>query len=297
MRDDVTGPARWLRERVATAVLPAHRRWRRLLRTLDLDPDECGEPIRPPGPTDFVICGSPRSGTALLTAALFQPPRIITVMEPWDALRMQPADLFASLRDELATTRTLSRGRLDVARLIADGSVEWCRDGERPYPVHVDDDYLLGVKFPAFWRYLGRLPDTKFLVCVRHPAAVIHSFRSTGGALSAGLDYEVPFNRQMNRDLRVATNDPAVRRVLLYDYINEHVIKHLDRPNVMPVRYERWFDDPERLMGEIGDFLGVRLEPLRPALRTPRSAADADPGEASLLRRYCRTAEPLGYAL
>lgn len=286
-----------VRELVAVAASPSYRRWRRLLRSLSLDPDELPDPLPPPGPRDFLICGAPRTGTALLTAALFQPPNVITVMEPWDALRMPPAELFASIRSELATTHMLSRGRLDLARLVDDGSVEWCRDGERPHPVEAQPDHVLGVKFPAFWRYLDLLPDTKFLVCLRHPAEVVRSFRQTGGALATGFDYDVPFNRRMNRELRTATKDPALRRVLLYDHINRHIIEHLDRPNVLPVRYERWFDDPERLMSDIGDFLGVRLGPARPVLRQPHPRTVVDDGDLSLLRRNCRSARALGYVL
>lgn len=288
---------RRLKHLAGVAASPSYRRWRKLLRSLQLDPDELSRPIQAPGPRDFLICGSPRSGTALLTAALFQPPRIVTVMEPWDALRMPPAELFASIRSELARTKMLSRGRLDVARLVADGTVEWCRDGERSHRVELSPDYLLGVKLPAFWRYLDLLPDTKFLVCLRHPREVVRSFRETGGALSAGLDYDVPFNRRMNGELRAATKDPAVRRVLLYDYINRHIVEHLDRANVLAVRYERWFDDPERLMSQVGDFLGVRLGPPRPVLRRPSLQADADVREVALLQRHCRTAEALGYPL
>ena len=86
------------------------------------------------------MCGSPRSGTALLVAMLFQPPEVVTVMEPWDALRLPPRDLFESLRAELATTGKLRRGRLDVAALQSAGAVSWLREGEAAYPVSTGPD-------------------------------------------------------------------------------------------------------------------------------------------------------------
>jgi hypothetical protein len=75
--------------------------WEELLATLTLDPDALADPLPPPGPDDVIVCGSSRSGTTLLSAMLFQPPRAVCVMEPWDALRLAPAELFASFRAEL----------------------------------------------------------------------------------------------------------------------------------------------------------------------------------------------------
>jgi len=63
----------------ARRLSPRHRRWRRLLDSLTLDPDHLPRPVEAPGTRDFVICGCPRTGTALLTAMLFQPPRVVTV--------------------------------------------------------------------------------------------------------------------------------------------------------------------------------------------------------------------------
>jgi len=194
-----------LRETAATVGSSRYRAWRRLLAGLTLDPDALPDPLAGPGPRDFVVCGAPRTGTALLTAMLFQPPDIVTVMEPWDALRLPPAELFRSLRDEIDSTGVLTRGRLDVAALRAEGAVRWCHDGELPEPVSTSPGYLLGVKMPALWRYLDRLPNTKFLVCLRDPVEVVHSFCATGGRLAQGLDYDVPFNRAMNEDLLAAT--------------------------------------------------------------------------------------------
>jgi hypothetical protein len=281
---------------IAAVALPRHRAWKRLLDSLTLDPERLPSPLPPPGPHDFLMCGSSRSGTALLVAALYQPPRVVTVMEPWDALRLPPRELFASLRAEIRGAGRLSRGRLDIADLEANGAVTWCRDGERPHEVPVDgDDFLLGVKLPAFWRYLDRLPDSRFLICLRHPLEVVRSYERTGGRLRDGLDYDVPFNREMNDWLMAATDDPAVRRVLLYEYVHKRILPHLDRPNVLAVRYERWFTEPEAQLAEISSFLGTPVESFRVRLRAPRSAGEATPEEKALLHTHCRTASLLGY--
>jgi len=278
----------------AEIVLPKHRRWRQLLDSLSLDPDHLARPVESITPADFLLCGSPRSGTALLTAMLYQPPNVVTVMEPWDALRLPPAELFRSLRMEIAQG-VLRRGRLDIPTLVATGAVTWCHDGEKPHSIVAPVDTLLGVKFPAFWRYLDLLPEAKFLVCVRDPVEVVRSYRLTGGRLRLGLDYDVPFNARMNAFLEAATTDPARRRVLLYDYINSRILPHLERPNVFAVRYERWFTDRHGLMGEIGDFLGVNLGPGLPDLRRPPSPATSGE-DAAVVGEMCTTAASLGYA-
>lgn len=281
---------------VAGSVSPRHRAWRRLLSSLTLDPDLLPAPLAQPDPRDFLMCGSPRSGTALLVAALYQPPKVVTVMEPWDALRLPPRELLLSLRKELVDSGRLSRGRLDIGALEDRGEVTWCRDGERPHDVRVtDEDFRLGVKFPAFWRYLDRLPDTKFLVCLRHPLEVVRSYETTGGRLRQGLDYDVPFNRAMNERLSAATADPAVRRVLLFDYIHERIIPHLGRPNVLTVRYERWFTEPTAQLMDISEFLGVQLAAPAVRFHTPRSVGEAEEHERALLQTHCRTAVTLGY--
>lgn len=279
--------------RAVGVVSPAHRRWSQLLESLTLDPDHLPQPVEPVGPADFLICGSPRSGTALLTAMLYQPPEVVTVMEPWDALRLPPVGLFRSLRAEISQG-VLRRGRLDIGALLATGSVTWCRDGERPHQVDAREDTLLGVKFPAFWRYLDLLPDAKFLVCLRDPSEVVRSYRLTGGRLRLGLDYDVPFNARMNAHLEAATSDPARRRVLLYDYVNSRILPHLERPNVMAVRYERWFTDPSGLLAEVAQFLEVGLGPGRPELKRPPLPATADE-DAGLVTEVCTTARALGY--
>ncbi len=275
--------------------------WEALKPTLSLDPDLLPDPLAEPGPGDVLICGPSRSGTTLMAAMLFQPPVAVSVMEPWDALRLPPAELFASLRDELRSGALL-RGHLDVAALRADGAVLARTDAEPEVPVAVGgDDYVLAVKCPAFWRYLDRLPNTRFIVCLRDPYEVVASFQHSPGRLAEGLDYEVPFNEAMNRALTRATADVARRRVMLYDYVNHRLLAHLDRPGVFVVRYERWFSDPAVLLGELGSFLDADLSrPLariRPARRRLGPPTADDERQAALVREHCRTADALGYPL
>ena len=275
---------------------PRRLRWERFLRDLPLDPDRLPRPLPAPTPRDFIICGCPRTGTTLVAAVLFQPPALVTVMEPWDGMRLSPAALFASLRRELFETGQVRRGRLDLPTLLAVGDVRWCQEGRGTVPVEVDPDYLLGVKWPAYWRYLDLLPDSKFLVCLRDPQEVILSLRDAGGRLAQGLNYDTRFNRPMNLALQQATGDAGLRRVLLFEYVHERVLPHLHRPNVFAVRYERWFHDRARLMEELSTFLGRPLGPGRPAIRQPREHEAPTSRERILLQRDCRTAEPLGYS-
>lgn len=274
--------------------------WEALRPTLSIDPDRLADPLEAPGPNDVLICGSSRSGTTLMTAMVFQPPVAVGVMEPWDALRLAPAELFRSLRDELRSG-VLRRGHLDVAGLRAEGAVLTRTDAEPEVPVSLAADYVLAVKCPAFWRYLDRLPKTRFIVCLRDPYEVIASFAHSPGRLAEGLDYEVPFNEAMNHELSQATDDLARRRVMLYDYVNHRLLPHLDRPEVFVVRFERWFSEPATLLAELGAFLSTDLSrPLariRPRRDQAAQPAPADERQASLVREHCRTAESLGYTL
>jgi sulfotransferase family protein len=282
--------------RVAHVVSPRYWRWRRFLAQLALDPDSLPAPVAPPGREDFIICGSPRSGTTLLSAMLHQPPVSLTVNEPWDGMRLAPAELFASLREEIDRTGTLARGRLDFDALSSDGQVVWRREGKQPIPVDTTPGYLLGVKWPAFWRYLDLLPTTRFLVCVRHPVEVIASFKKKGGALAQGLDYEIAFNRRMNTELKRIT-PVTLRRIALYDDINSRILPHLSRPEVFPVRYERWFSEPAKLLEEISSFLRADLSHPSAVIRLPENKPELDTKEVMLIRERCRTARALGYSL
>lgn len=272
-----------------------HRHWSDLLSSLDSDPIEAVGSMSEPGPDDFIICGCPRTGTSLLCGQLFQPPGIVTVMEPWDGMRMPVAELFDQLRSEIAEG-TLGRGRLDVEALVSEGRVRWCGDGEKPVEVDVEEPFLLGVKWPAFWRYLDGLEETRFLVCVRDPVETIASFKKSGGRLAEGLSYDIAFNREMNEHLESGTRDVELRRVLMYEYINSRILEHIDRPNVLLVRYERWFDDAEGLHSDISEFLGVDIPPWRVEIRpSAASGEDLSYRERDLIRDHCPSATQLEY--
>jgi hypothetical protein len=268
-------------------------RWQHLLRSCRLDPDLLERPIAEPGSRDFIICGIPRSGTSLLAALLFRPPEIAVCMEPWDGLRLAPAPLFASIRQEIAVTGRLSRGRLDLVALHT-GEVKWHRDGAGIYPVELEPSHLLAVKWPGFWRYLDLLPNTKFLVCVRHPFDVIRSFEQTGGRLGAGLEYHVAFYRRMNRELTQASKDVQVRRVLLYQHVAERILPHIHRPQVLLIHFERWESEPARVLTEISSFLEVDLPPQpQVPIRVPERTTDWKGSD--MVRSYCPSAVDLGY--
>ncbi len=272
------------------------RRWHRFLASLPLDPGALPSPLPAPTADDFIVCGCPRTGTTLLAGVLWQPPTALVVMEPWDGMRLTPAQLFASLRHELATTGRLARGKLDVAALVARGKVAWAPEGETAADVAYEAATKVGVKWPAWWQLLPQLPETRFLVCLRNPLAVISSFKNQGGRLARGLEYDIAFNRVLNLGLQAGATTDAERRIALYDRVHETLLPHLDRPNVLIVRYERWATDPEGQVADIAAFLGVDVG-AGPAAIRPEGPVSLPPGEIALIRETCRTGAALGYDL
>jgi hypothetical protein len=275
---------------------PRRRRWRRFLRSLPLDPTTLPRPVAPPGAHDVILCGCPRSGTTLLAAQLFQPPHVLTVMEPWDGMRLPPAALFASLRGEVETTGRLERGKLDAAALLQRGQVAWTREGTATPPLTMEAGWWLGVKWPVYWRYLELLPATRFVVTVRDPQAVIASFRAQDGRLARGLEYDTRFNRDLNRSLLAATRSDAERRALLYERSTAAVLPHLGRTNVFLLRYERWFGDDAALHRELSAFFDRELAPWPARLQAPAPPVPLDAADRAAIRDCCPSAAALGYS-
>ena len=231
----------------------------------------------------------------MVAAVLHQPPDIVTVMEPWDGLRLEPAELFASLRGEIVDTGRISRGRLDLDALRA-GEVKWQRDGEATFDLDVTDGFALGVKWPTMWQYLDLLPDTKFVITVRDPVEVITSFERVGGRLSQGLEYDVRFNASINSKLIASASDVATRRALLYQTINSRILPSLEQDNVFTVRYERWFEDPDVLIAELAEFLGARLDRSTVDIRLPPDQ-ERPAQVVELIRQHVPVAGQLGYGV
>jgi hypothetical protein len=211
-------------------------------------------------------------------------------------MRIPPDTLFSSLRAELESTGGLRRGKLDFDQLARSRDARWRAEGSITL-LEVMEGYCLGVKWPVFWRYLEFLPNTKFLVCLRDPYEVVASFKRVGGRLGEGLDYDIAFNRTMNDELRRATTDLAARRALLCEYVLSRIVPFLSRPNVLVVKYERWFSEPDAVIDDVGRFLGVRLEDQQVRIRPPESVDPLSPRERSLVRELCPSAEAVGYAL
>jgi len=275
----------------ARAVSPGRRRYQRLLASCALDPTTLALPLAEPGPNDLIICGCPRSGTALLAAALHQPPTMVSVMEPWDGLKLAPERLFSSLRTELDGGQ-LVRGRLDLDALRIDGSVTWQPDGDRSYTVETTADTLVAVKWPTFWQYLPHLHTTRFLVCVRHPAEVLASFVTQPGRLADGLEYDVAFNRDLNRELgQIAALDE--RRLALYDRVNHTVLEHRHRANVHLVHYEDWQNDTPQVLDRVSDFLGRDLTRSQAVIESPNQSVDQ--ADRAAIASRSTTARALGY--
>ena len=226
---------------------------------------------------------------------LLQPPRVVTVMEPWDGLRMPPAELFASLRKEIRDTGGISRGKLDLDALRDHGRIQWTSEGSQSMEFDDVGNLVLGVKWPTFWQYLGTLTGTKFLVCVRDPYEVVASFKRVGGRLGQGLEYAVRFNRRMNRELRTMAAEDWQRRVLLYEYITSRVLRFAKDSNVMLVRFERWFDDPNGLVAEMSQFLDVDVDLPEIRIRKPNRELSLDRRERDRVAEVCDSARALGY--
>jgi hypothetical protein len=124
----------------------------------------------------------------------------------------------------------------------------------------------------------------------------VASFKRTGGRLVEGLDYDVAFNHEMNAHLTAAARDIELRRVLLYEYINSRILAHVDRTNVLVVRYERWLRDAESLRREISEFLQAPVAEWPATIRPPVPRSDGlTEREHNLIRNFAPSARELGY--
>jgi hypothetical protein len=126
---------------------------------------------------------------------------------------------------------------------------------------------------------------------------VIASFKAAGGRVAQGLQYDTRFNRDLNRELLEATDDPALRRVLLFEYVHRRLLPHLTRPEVLVVRYERWFEDRDALLGDISRFVGCNITAGHVELERPQTIDVLSARDRDLISRHCGTAVEVGYAV
>ena len=211
-------------------------------------------------------------------------------------MRMAPAELFSQLREEVELHGRLETGTLDLPALRRDGSIRRVPEGDGAADVAVGDGWSLGVKWPAYVQLIERMPGTRFIVCLRHPLDTIASFKLVGGSVKAGMDYNIPFNRAMNDQLR-SVGTEATRRVALYEYVHTLIRPHLDRANVLAVRYEDWFTDPTALWSRIEAFLERPLNPPTPRIRHVDRRDILTAEDRRLIAEQCKSASWLGYDL
>jgi hypothetical protein len=100
----------------------------------------------------------------------------------------------------------------------------------------------------------------------------------------------------MNKELQQATSDPALRRVLPFEYVHQRLLPHLERPEVLVVRYERWFDDREALLRDLSQFLGHCITAKHIEIRRLESGG-LSRRDRDLIGRHCTTAAHFGYAI
>ena len=115
-----------------------------------------------------------------------------------------------------------------------------------------------------------------------------------GGRLRRGLEYECAFYADLNGRLLRSTSEDAERRALLLEESLSAIMSSMDRPNVHVLRYERWFEDPDTVVSELGKFLEVDLAPGTIEITQPRSR-EVDPKTVALVAEKVPSATDLGY--
>ena len=83
--------------------------------------------------------------------------------------------------------------------------------------------------------------------------------------------------------------------MLLFEYVHKRLMPHLTNPQVLVVRYERWFDDRDALLGDISGFLGCDVTARHVELKRSATVGVLSPRDRDLIARHCSTAAELGY--
>ena len=183
------------------------------------------------------ICGLPRSGAGLLVALLNQNPRFV-------AASNGPAQtVFADLVDRFADGGVMGETLDDSQKIAlwraAIGAVYHNRAANSVVFDHNPD-------WVPYIDLLVRLyPLSRFIFCVRNPAAVVNGLLTHQSETLEGNDQPRAVQMLMDDEGPVGTQIAALREAL-----SSH---HAER--MLVVDYDRLADDPEDVMDVVYDFL------------------------------------------
>lgn len=256
----------------------------------------------------FALTGLPRSGTTYLAAVLHDPPSTIALSEArgaWKQAWRDGADtkVIAALMREF-------HNRIREGEAVAtfegtpgyagDARVDTWNQPKIEQVINATPGFRLGLKNPeVFLDWLPRLRalGIPVVITVRHPVAIVNSWLEKRAArITKGKDPAGHFGNGDATIFTASASDPIDRCIELHEHLAAKIVKLLDDPGVLIIRYEDWFSD-NNLLTRIVDFLGLHsskgLSP-RPIRPEPPNLLDDDAIER--LRTGCLTAEPLGYS-
>ncbi|MDH2413286.1 sulfotransferase [Nocardioides sp. CER19] len=206
---------------------------------------------RPPRP-DFLIAGAPKAGTTALHAALAQHPEVFV---------STPKEAKYWLCDESPPPHYNGPGdRHSQQEWI------WRRDDYDALWTGARDDQVRGESTPFYlWsrgahRRIGEaLPDVKIIAIVRDPVDRAYSnwMHLWCDGLEPVADFSDAFALERERISRGYAPFWRYRELGLYGAQLEHLYQHVDRAQVLVMRYRELVDDPVAAVDRACAFLGV----------------------------------------
>ncbi|MBD3307300.1 hypothetical protein GF339_12740 [candidate division KSB3 bacterium] len=255
---------------------------------------------------NFVLTGMPRSGTTYLACVLYYPPHVITISEAkgcWKHGFQQhgKGTWFVQMFDEFRTN--ILQGKNvptfeGTPGFLGHTRVDTWNQKKIMRRIEAHPDFALGMKNPeVFLELLESFSraEIRCVITVRHPLFVINSWVKRGEQqVARGKSLEHTFANGKSVTYHSPLPDVVDRRIDLHNYFARHIIRYKHDPNIMLIRYEDWFTDPQQL-SRVCHFLEIpSLGYLRPAPLLPDPLILARDEQARILRG-CSIAEELGY--
>ena len=256
----------------------------------------------------FALSGLPRSGTTYLAAVLHDPPSTITMSEARGAWKQAwrngaNTEVIAELMHEF-------HERIRVGEAVAtfegtpgysgDARVDTWNQPKIERAIDTTPGFRLGFKNPEV--FLDWLPQLRELgipvvITVRHPVTIVNSWlKKRTMRITRGKDPAGHFGNGDATTFTASASDPIDRCIELHEYLATKIVKLLDDPGVLIIRYEHWFSD-DNLLTQIVDFLGLHSSKgLSPRPIRPETPNLLDDDAIERLRTGCLSAEPLGYS-